>query len=977
MAQTCSKCSRVNPADASYCYYDGSLLEGHSQNGGGVRGTQTFSSHFVFPSGLICRNFDQLAQACQENWTQAVELLQEGYLERFLGGLGRADLAFAAREASRFPDRDRGLDQLLAKLPSQVLQPPKVHIEPRDVNLGIMQVGDNRNFELHLANNGARLLYGSVTSEDCKWLTLGDAPGTSQKVFQFGTEMVIPVQVRGANLRAGNKPLEGRLLIESNGGNTSITVRCEVPVKPFTEGVLAGARSPRQIAEKAKAAPKDAASLFEKGVVADWYKANGWTYPVQGPSAAGLGAVQQFFEALGLTAPPKVDINEKFIAFHGNVGGQLRHSLEVKSQEKRPVFAHGTSDQPWIVVERAQLNGRTAIIPVSIPRVPDRPGEVLQGKVTVTSNGNQRFVVPVTLNIGGTRRSGYAEPIIMMEETVPVEPVFAEVQPMPVVIPQPVTAEPVMVAPVQPVRQPARPEIMPVAAVATPVMVMPEQPVMAQAPALVVPRATRRGTSFWIHAIPVFVLLLTLLGMVIHDFFTKKVEEEFIAVHPEPQVKVSFLDHVMMLPGRINPDVKEPDTKLGPMSLRFGITMPLKDSPKQNEKGENIEDKDANPSGKKRLTYFDEGTSNNVCLRIDGNEYLLGSPTVGSWTQTNLPLGDPKKKDGNFKMDGPNHSKRERLGRKSIYLFEGSKIQVTQIVEVIPNEQPADIEVKGKTEERHLLDTVLVRYEIENKDTKPHKVGIRFLLDTFIGTNDGVPFTIPGESELCKTKLEFGGVSGRKIPDYIQALEFPDRELQVKFNGTVAHLALKVPGLKEPPNRVTLGAWPHVSLNKLDQKAKGHMTMWDVPFLDMKSGGRSDSAVTMYWNEVELQPGQKREVGFTYGLGELSGVGGKIGLSTGGDFSVGREFTVTALINAPKPGDKATIKLPEGLKLVDEKSQTQDVPPVPAGAASNDSPVTWKVKAMKAGRSKITVTTSSGATQSKKVKIKEKSTIFG
>ena len=37
----------------------------------------------------------------------------------------------------------------------------------------------------------------------------------------------------------------------------------------------------------------------------------------------------------------------------------------------------------------------------------------------------------------------------------------------------------------------------------------------------------------------------------------------------------------------------------------------------------------------------------------------------------------------------------------------------------------------------------MVRYQIENKDTQNHKVGLRFLLDTYIGANDGVPFTIP------------------------------------------------------------------------------------------------------------------------------------------------------------------------------------------------------------------------------------------
>ena len=33
MVQTCSKCSRANPADAVYCYYDGLVLGGHSRNG--------------------------------------------------------------------------------------------------------------------------------------------------------------------------------------------------------------------------------------------------------------------------------------------------------------------------------------------------------------------------------------------------------------------------------------------------------------------------------------------------------------------------------------------------------------------------------------------------------------------------------------------------------------------------------------------------------------------------------------------------------------------------------------------------------------------------------------------------------------------------------------------------------------------------------------------------------------------------------
>ena len=168
MAQTCSKCSRANPSDAVYCYYDGMVLGGHSRNGGPVAvGAQVFAHPFVFPSGKTCRSFDELALACQDDWNGARDLLQQGYLETFLGGLGRIDLVMAAKEASKFPDHDRGLDQFLGKLPSDVLDAPKLGLETQEINLGVISVGaSGRDFELHLENQGMRLLYGSVACTD-------------------------------------------------------------------------------------------------------------------------------------------------------------------------------------------------------------------------------------------------------------------------------------------------------------------------------------------------------------------------------------------------------------------------------------------------------------------------------------------------------------------------------------------------------------------------------------------------------------------------------------------------------------------------------------------------------------------------------------------------------------------------------------------------------------------------------------------
>src|SRR5262249_38772898 len=162
-----------------------------SPNGGPIHsGSALFPTQFVFPNGSTCRNFDQLALTCQQEWAAAADLLKQGFLTSFLGGLGRADLAIAATEAAQTPDLDRGLDQLLARLPTQVLETPKLKVEPSEVNLGQLSPGEDRDIELHLSNLGMRLLCGSVVS-DCKWLTFGAGPGSSQKLYQFGADALV------------------------------------------------------------------------------------------------------------------------------------------------------------------------------------------------------------------------------------------------------------------------------------------------------------------------------------------------------------------------------------------------------------------------------------------------------------------------------------------------------------------------------------------------------------------------------------------------------------------------------------------------------------------------------------------------------------------------------------------------------------------------------------------------------------------
>ncbi len=864
MGQTCTKCSRVNPEDAAYCYHDGAILAGYSRNGGPVPvGSAPFNNPFVFPSGRQCRTFDELALACQEDWSAARDLLQEGFFESFLGGLGRADLAQAAREAARFPDHDRGLDQLLVKLPSGVVEAPRLFVAPQEVSLGSLTIGEDRRCELQLENRGMRLLYGSVTCDDCDWLALGDAPGAPEKIFQFGVETIIPVHVKGKLLRAGTKPLEGRLTIESNGGSIVVFVRAEVPAKPFPDGVLKGALTPRQVAEKAKAAPKDAAIFFEKGTVAEWYNSNGWIYPVQGPPASGLGAVQQFFEALGLTPAPKVEISERSVELEAVAGASVRHVLEIRSEEKRPVYAHASSSASWLEVGRAKLNGRVASIPILVPNVPDRAGETLTAKVTVQANGNQRFVVPVTLIIGGNFNFDADPPA----KAAPVE------------------EEAIVAAPAPKKSVAVKPAPTPVPREAPPERV------------IKVPKGARGRESFSpLHLLPLLALLVVLAGVMLVDWLAPP-----LAHRGTPSLEGAGGEETF---NRVYANLKDTTPRVGidfDDRKRFGLVLRTEPDPNDPEKF-------------KRLTYEAKGSSNNTCVKVDGHEYLFGNTGQGSygrWVKREVKRKPP------------------RIGQESIWEVPNDGIVVTQMVDLVPGDQTL------------LLDTVLVRYKVENQSGNPHTVGLRVMLDTFIGANDGVPFAVPGtdgqKDRLIDTMETF---DQKDIPDYVQALENGD---DLQNPGTVAHLGLKVPEY-ELLQQLLICRWP------------GNREMgWKMePEESMRSNDKKpDSCVVLYWPYVRMdEHGAPRNMAFTYGLNSISGVSGsggggdgKIALTSGGSTRPGREFTVTAYVKDPKEGQVVELILPKGFSFAKGHEAKKTV----EGGNGNLAQVSWRVRSGQEG----------------------------
>ncbi len=958
MIRRCQECQRVNPAEASFCFYDGKPLANGSAAGEGASidfSTWAFPSPFVFPSGARCHNFLQLALACKRNPRETVEVLQGGFFKSFFGSIGRIDLAMAMASLAAMTDPDRALDELLGKLPGSPLGPAELTVAPFEKNFGVLAIGQDSQFTLTLTNKGDRLLYGKVLVAECPWLVVGDG-SAQEKVFQFFDKIAIPVRALGKRLRANDKPQKGEIAVESNGGNFIVPVEVVVPVKPFAQGVLSGASSPRQVAEKAKAHAREAALLLESGAVARWYESNGWDYPVQGPTASGLAAVQQFFEVLGLVKAPKVELSEPAITLRGEPGERLEYVLTVLTHEKRAAVAHATGHPPWLTVGKTIFRGQMASIPLIVEAVPDQPGQSLKAWAKVTANGNQRFDVPVSLLVGGApaRPRPVAPPSPALVEppsvwaTLGTEAAAVAAATATATAPAPVAAAttPTVLPATTTVAAPAPPSLAPPPPpVPAPLSAPPPPPIPAPAletvaaavaplaptpPAASVLAARAKRRALLVRCLPVGIVLVGLLTAVARDALFREPLDEAI---PEIDYAHPVLDlrfHDAVLPGDF----------VAATTMRFGLGVP---DPKDPGKF------------KTKLIYDESGRTCNVCVRIDKtNEFMLGLER-GAWkSPIRASLG--RDRNGN-----------RLIGAKSVWEHPGPpRVTIAQLVEIVPGGLSPD----GK---KRLLDTCLVRYDVTNEDAVPHTVGLRFLLDTFIGGNDAVPFTIAGARELCDTMKTFD--RPEDVPDYISALERQD----LQNPGTVAHLSLKYGAGLEPPSRVTLGAWPAHSLRTIagGELAKAQDTRWEVPVLPMelaKSAGspQGDSAVTMYWNDKEIAPRKTRTVGFAYGLGSVTGDkgAGQLGVTAGGEMMAGKEFTLTAYVKNPAPGTTIALVLPRGLQLAGGKDK-EEVPMVAPGSPSPYSPVTWRVKALKSGAPRVRVTLSTGAKLEHRLVIKK------
>jgi hypothetical protein len=212
-------------------------------------------------------------------------------------------------------------------------------------------------------------------------------------------------------------------------------------------------------------------------------------------------------------------------------------------------------------------------------------------------------------------------------------------------------------------------------------------------------------------------------------------------------------------------------------------------------------------------------------------------------------------------------------------------------------------------------DAARIAYRITNRGQSPHTVGLRIVLDTMLGSNDGAPLRAGDQAIATATQLQ-----GDHIPDYWQAFDSLSKP-EVISQGT-----LRGSGVA-PPDRLEMLDWGTLADNP-----------WGFAFpqgADFTRRGEAepDTAVALYWDPQPLQPGQTRSYATLYGVGgvSLSPAQLSLGLTAPAevDYQIedARPFTIIAYLENSggfdSRGTACALELPMGFKLVEGAAAVQ------------------------------------------------------
>ena len=170
-------------------------------------------------------------------------------------------------------------------------------------------------------------------------------------------------------------------------------------------------------------------------------------------------------------------------------------------------------------------------------------------------------------------------------------------------------------------------------------------------------------------------------------------------------------------------------------------------------------------------------------------------------------------------------------------------VLITQTLQIVLNEGTG------------LKDTVKISYTAQNKSTSEKSVAIRIMLDTMLGNNDGAPFKVPSLGNVTTEKE----LVGNAIPSYWQAFDS-------LTNASVFAVGTLYKENDRKPDKVQFTNWGNVYDSD---------NAWQYS-IDSSTAVTGDSAVSIYWNALNLSPNASTAVSTYYGVGYADSGSGSI-----------------------------------------------------------------------------------------------------
>ena len=247
-------------------------------------------------------------------------------------------------------------------------------------------------------------------------------------------------------------------------------------------------------------------------------------------------------------------------------------------------------------------------------------------------------------------------------------------------------------------------------------------------------------------------------------------------------------------------------------------------------------------------------------IRIDGESYVVGGPTE-STAGKNAKYGTTTQAPAIVDNVSSDVDKPATAADTTVTVAETTPANITPTdnpKKIIYIEKIGDIEVKQELmfvrgPITGLFDTVGISYTLTNLGNKPHSVGLRVLLDTQCGENDGAPFRF-GHDVLTTANVYDDTKPDTPLPPFWQAVDDP-------INPTVVCQGTLIGKGLTTPNKLFFADWGTLSGDTWEPTL-----VKDANFIP-EGKDAADTAMALLWNPQKLDAGKSQSYVSNFGIG--------------------------------------------------------------------------------------------------------------